>query len=139
MSFPNCSEKLILNEGYNTVSDLNHYCNCSSIPCQNKEIKAKGNIDYYEFNANFSFQSYSIVKFVLNDFRNGQGIEVYFSEDTSSYNKKAIINKIISANETDICYIKGMAKSFKEPKGLFSHSILTDITLNSENDIFFEK
>ena len=135
--FQNCTnDEIILNEDYITVTDLISYC--SNVPCykpvewDGKEVKVKGHIEYYNFNLNFSYQSYSLEKFRLKDIRNGYFIEVYFSS-----NDTAIINKILSSNETDMCYIKGIVKSW-EMITMYDCTLESKILINSTDDIYFE-
>ncbi|MBP7434807.1 MAG: hypothetical protein KA799_01490 [Bacteroidales bacterium] len=135
-----CSkEELKLNEDYITVSDLTRYCRCKCreiSPCENKEVKIKGHIDYYTFNANFSNISYSIGGFRLKDIRNGYSIEVYFNMNDST-DKKIAIDKIISSNETDMCYIKGIVELW-EMSTMFQCILEPKIILNNADDIYFD-
>ena len=112
-----CSkEELKLNEDYITVSDLTRYCRCKCreiSPCENKEVKIKGHIDYYTFNANFSNISYSIGGFRLKDIRNGYSIEVYFNMNDST-DKKIAIDKDTSLSGLILDIITDYVDSGKE-------------------------
>ncbi len=133
---PNCSkDDLVLDQDYVTVSDLTRYCRCKcreTFPCENKKVKIKGHIDYYSFKTDFSYQSYSLEKIRIQDIRNGYFIEIYFSS-----NDTAIINKILSSNETDMCYIKGIVKSW-QMNTMFDCTLEAEILLHSADDIYFE-
>jgi hypothetical protein len=133
--FQNCSnDELILNEDYLTVSDIFLYCRCKcnteTFPCEDKEVKIKGHFYSDGFN---NFNNDDIIEMPVTDIRNGYSIPIIFSS-----NDTAIINKILSSNETDICYIKGIVKPMQINSG-FTCTLEAKIILNIADDFFYKK
>ena len=140
--FQSCAkdEHLILNEEYLTVSDISHYCSGScyeTIDWEGKEVKVKGHIEYYQFNNNFSYQSYSINYFWLIDIRNNKITTVNFFNISDLNDKKLVVDKILSAKETDMFYITGTLQSI-EKETMFTCNLGCKIILSNVNDIYFK-
>jgi|AntAceMinimDraft_17_1070374.scaffolds.fasta_scaffold51816_1 hypothetical protein len=109
------------------------YCSCKcrkeTFPCENKEVKVKGRFYSDGFN---NFNNNPIIETSVVDIRNGYNIPISFSSDDT-----AIINKILSSNETDMCYIKGIIRPIQINAGL-TCKIEAEIILNSADDFFYK-